>query len=279
MLRNFLFLIPTNIFSRTLGCLSEKKLPIHVLHSFIKAYCTYYKINMNEYEKKISEFKTFQEFFTRKLKKGVRKIDDTPHSVISPVDGTIAQCGKVEEGLLLQAKGIYYSLEDLIPEGTFSKNTFYMTIYLAPRDYHRIHVPIDGTILSYSYFSGSLWPVNNFGVSHISNLFCINERIFTLFDTVMGKVGLVKVGATVVGKISTKYSPLTTNSSFTNKTNKKLDTPRHFKKGQELGCFNIGSTVILLFENEKFIPYRVYNGKKIQLGQRIGTYDIDVKIN
>ena len=217
-LRNFLSLIPTNLFSRGLGYLSEKELPPSVLHSFIKAYCTYYKIDIDEYEKKPSEYKTFQEFFTREFKKGARKFDTLPNGIISPVDGTIAQCGKIEEGLLLQAKGIYYSLTDLISEDTVFKNPFYITIYLAPRDYHRIHTPIDGTVASYSYFSGSLWPVNNLGVSRIANLFCINERIFTLFDTAMGKVGLVKVGATVVGKISTKYSHLTTNSFFHEQT-------------------------------------------------------------
>lgn len=222
----------------------------------------------------VSRMKSFNDFFTRELKPEVREVDDTSSSIVSPVDGTIAEFGAIKNNLLVQSKGILYSLVDLVgkKEAKDFENGFYLTIYLSPADYHRIHAPVSGRVKNFSYFSGNLWPVNRFGIENVGGLFSLNERILTPIESDMGKVGLVKVGATIVGKISLDYDRLNTNSGKPTALNLPVVPTKLYKKGDEIGLFQLGSTVILLFESGRFNQTNIYSGKTIKMGEAIGHF-------
>lgn len=255
-----------------LGALSDIKLPSPILRSFIRIYCQFYAVKLDEAKKAIGQFKTFNDFFTRELKPEVRPIDDQPDSIVSPVDGTIAEFGEIKNDLLVQTKGIYYSSIDLVGEtyAAYFKNGFFITLYLSPADYHRIHTPIAGVLKEFSYFSGNLWPVNDFGVRNVGGLFSLNERIVSLIETKKTKVALVKVGATVVGKIKLEYSDLSSNRGEASRFHLPVFPPKNYKKGDEIGRFQLGSTVILLFQNGSINPENLVRNRKIKMGEILG---------
>ena len=269
----FLKLLPKNLFSRFAGYLADLKVPAPMLQSLIQVYSKFYKIQLDEVKQPLSSFRCFTDFFTRELKKEVRLIDDTPNSVVSPVDGTIAEFGDIENGLLVQAKGVYYTLNDLVGKkhGEKFEDGYFITIYLSPADYHRIHTPVAGKVNSFTYFSGNLWPVNRIGGKNVGSLFAINERIVTPIQSDVGETLLVKVGATVVGKISLDYHELKTNQRHTpTQLNIPVIPAKKYKKGQEIGQFQLGSTVILIFSKNQMEPVELRKNKKIKLGEIIG---------
>ncbi|MBU2645725.1 phosphatidylserine decarboxylase [bacterium] len=265
-------LLPKNLLSRLAGILADLTLPAPILSSLIQVYCQFYNVKQHEIKTPFGSMRTFNDFFTRELRPELRPIDQTPGSVVSPVDGTIAEFGKIEQGLLVQTKGILYSLNDLVGDKNAAvfKDGYFVTIYLSPADYHRIHLPVSGKVKYFSYFSGNLWPVNRFGVKQIGGLFSLNERIVTPITGDHGTIALVKVGATIVGKIKLDYSELSTN----NKQPTQLDLPiipeKVYRKGDEIGRFQLGSTVILLFEKDKFNPADILPGDYVKVGQKIG---------
>ncbi|MCP4753478.1 MAG: phosphatidylserine decarboxylase [Proteobacteria bacterium] len=270
----FLRLLPKNLFSRLLGVLSDAKLPSPFLLSLILIYCRVYKIRRDELKVPLSRMKTFNDFFTRELKRELRPIDQASESVVSPVDGTVAEFGAIEQGLLVQTKGVLYSLSDLVgtKDAELFEKGYFVTVYLSPADYHRIHTPVAGKVRRFSYFSGNLWPVNGFGVSTIGGLFSLNERIVTPIESEHGVVALVKVGATIVGKISLDYSEFCSNSGKNTQINLPIIPGKKYGKGDEIGRFQLGSTIILLFEKDRFIPVDLFSGKKVQMGQAIGRF-------
>ena len=266
-------LLPKNLLSRLAGILSDIELPTPVLSSLIQLYSQLYSVKLHEMKTPIGSMKTFNDFFTRELRPELRPINLTPGSVVSPVDGKIAELGTIEQGLLVQAKGILYSLSDLVGKKSAKifENGYFLTIYLSPADYHRIHLPVSGKIRKFSYISGNLWPVNNFGVKQIGGLFSLNERIITPIEGEQGVVGLVKVGATIVGKIKLDYSDLSSNSNKTTQLNLPIVPEKVYRKGDEIGRFQLGSTVILLFEKDKFQPADILPGTLVKVGQTIGS--------
>ncbi len=269
----FLRLLPKNLISKFLGKLADIQLPSPLLVSFIQLYSKVYAVNLNEIKApSLASFKSFNDFFTRQLNPKSRPIDNNPDSVISPVDGKIAEYGDITNGLLIQTKGIYYSLNDLVgtKQASLFKDGYYITFYLSPSDYHRIHAPISGRITEFSYFSGNLWPVNDFGVKHVGGLFSINERIVTALEGKNGSVGMVKVGATVVGKIKVEYSDLASNTGEKTQLHLPVFPARLFEKGDEVGRFQLGSTVILLFQKGQFTPRDLQKQKSVKMGQPIG---------
>lgn len=265
-------LLPKNLLSRAFGALADAKLPSPLLLSVLKIYAKAYKVRLDEAKKPLEEMKNFTEFFTRELKEGARPIHPERDAVISPVDGTIAEFGPIKQGLLTQTKGVYYSLADLVGEEMAQEfaEGFFLTIYLSPADYHRIHAPVPGKVSRFAYFSGKLWPVNQFGVSHVAGLFSVNERLVTPLESPGGLVGVVKVGATVVGKIKTKYTDLASNEGRGTAINLPVFPAMSFDKGDELGLFQLGSTVILLFQKDRFSPLDLKPGKKLRMGQLLG---------
>jgi phosphatidylserine decarboxylase len=265
-------LLPKNLVSRLAGKLADLRLPSPLLSSFIHFYSRHYHVDLTEMHIPLGKIRSFNEFFTRALKPGARTIDADPLSVVSPVDGQIAEYGRVIGNMLIQTKGIHYSLTDLLGADGASRyaDGFFITLYLSPADYHRIHAPISGQVKRFSYFSGNLWPVNAIGVQHVGGLFALNERIVTPLENAAGIVTIVKVGATVVGRITLDYSEVKSNAGWRTHLDLPVVPNRHYRKGDEIGQFQLGSTVILLFEKDRFIPGKLQSGQRIRLGEVLG---------
>ncbi|WP_257349477.1 archaetidylserine decarboxylase [Pseudalkalibacillus decolorationis] len=240
----------------------------------IKPYAKYYKIDLASIEKPMKEFRSLNHFFTRKLKPESRPIDNKDHSIISPSDGMITQTGAVQDGSLIQAKGVTYSVEGLLANSekaeTYQNGSF-MTIYLSPRDYHRVHAPISGNVTEFSYIPGRLYPVNRLGVQSINELYAKNERLITYMNTAAGNVAIVKVGAFIVGSVQVAYKEQVQRLHKGCFINQKLKSLPYFNKGEEIGHFEFGSTVIVLFERNLLqMDETISLGQFIKMGQRIG---------
>jgi phosphatidylserine decarboxylase len=239
---------------------------------YIKHYARQFNINLDEVEKPVHEYENLTEFFTRKLKEGARPVDMAEDTAVSPVDGVVSQLGKIQRGSLIQAKGINYTVADLLGDAKAAEryhNGRFATIYLSPKDYHRIHMPLEGTVTESVYIPGRLFPVNDIGVGHVSGLFTKNERVITHAQTVAGNMALVKVGAFIVGSVKVSYSDLKRNWK---QHVKQSFEPVHYQKGDEIGLFEFGSTVILLFEEGSFeFDSHIKEGSTVVMGQKIGT--------
>lgn len=220
---------------------------------FIPHFCRHYGINWQEAALPAEQYPTIQEFFCRALKPDARPIDPDPASLVSPVDATVAQAGPIHDGTLLQAKGIPYSVADLLVDPHMARRYeggWYVTLYLSPRDYHRIHAPADGVVRNTTYVPGSLWPVNRQAVGRVRRLFARNERLITYLDTAtFGRLALVKVGACMVGGIRVIFDPSVHATHRRGPAEHRCyPHPHPLAKGAELGRFEFGSTVILLAE-------------------------------
>ncbi|HNL54333.1 MAG TPA: archaetidylserine decarboxylase, partial [Turneriella sp.] len=211
------------------------------------------------------------------LKNGSRLIDQKENVIISPVDGRLLVSGSLEQGQLLQSKGMESSLQNLLGNNRFYKQFLggrYMTIYLSPQDYHRIHSPVEGRILGYYYQPGKLFPVNNLAVNTINQLFSKNERLITYIQSEFGLVAVVKVGATSVGKIRVTYDPnIATNRWVRLVKEHMYDEEINIRKGAELGRFEMGSTVMLLFERDTAELLEFEEKQKLLFGQPIGLFN------
>jgi phosphatidylserine decarboxylase len=223
----------------------------------------------------ISEFEHFNAFFTRELIDGVRPIDPDPRSFVSPSDGRISQCGRITNDRMLQAKGKTYSVRSLLandPASTEFMNGFFHTIYLSPRDYHRVHMPLDGKLQRMIHVPGRLFSVAPYTVRQVPNLFARNERVISLFDTTHGQMAVVLVGAMLVSSMETVWSGVVTPPRGRKIT--RGDWSRRdisLKKGQEMGRFNMGSTVILLLPPGAVSSIEHYeSGDDVVVGQKLG---------
>ncbi|MDD7986775.1 archaetidylserine decarboxylase [Lentisphaera marina] len=280
-LLTLLNLLPKNLLSRFIGFLAN----LSISKAFVPWFAKRYKINLDEAEKDISDYPTLNQFFTRHLKAGVRPIHklDDPSNVVSPVDGKIAQMGDIVNGSMIQAKGLDYQLNHLIGstlEAEAYQDGYYMTIYLAPTDYHRMHHYATGLIQKMRVIPGRLFPVNVFAVNNVRNLFPINERITTYIENKFGqKSAIVKVGATVVGKIKLAYHKAESNKGLA--MAKTFESPIEVTKGDELGYFAMGSTVVMLFEKGSFkVNEKLQAGDAVRMGEDLGTFlDPNIKSN
>jgi phosphatidylserine decarboxylase len=266
-------LLPRNLISYLAGIIVSLKFPAPISNVLNKIFVYSFKIDMSEAEKPLEEYKSIQDLFTRKLKPGLRPI----HSqVCSPADGWLQYSRKVNDNQeLIQAKGFYYSAADLIAqdEKDIPKLFWFTSIYLAPHNYHRVHSPISGELLSITHVRGDLWPVNSYYSENLSRLFCRNERlVFTIKSETQGTVFIVMIGALNVGKIRSPYLPnFYSNEYFSNNKYAKkvfrLDQTKNLNAGDEIGTFMMGSSTVVLFEkNLNFVEKR---SQKILLGQSL----------
>lgn len=243
----------------------------------IKLFCYFYKPDLTEsIESDTNKYNSFNEFFTRKLKSGSRPINPDVNIITSPVDGTVVQLGNIVKETLIQAKGITYSVSDLIKDKSLAKTFkegFFITIYLAPTNYHRIHSPFGGTIEKTKYLEGNLYSVNAKSTQKIKSLYSNNERTFCYIKSDNFYYGLVSVGAAMVGSIvpfwNTETKP--TKRSLIGMWNEGPENDiKAVNKGQELGYFQMGSTVILLFpsgiEADKNF---LYESKAVKFGEEL----------
>ena len=242
--------VPQHQLSRVVGKLAASEHPV-LKNAVITAFKAQYGIDMSLAEQSNAlKYKSFNEFFTRSLKQGVREIDSNPNSIVSPADGAISQLGKIEDGAIFQAKGQQFTVENLIADPQLAepfKNGQFATVYLSPRDYHRVHMPFAGTLTETLYVPGELFSVNQTTAENIPGLFARNERMVCLFDTELGRMAVVLVGAMIVAGIETVATGQV-------KPNGRIELQEHemtLEKGDELGRFYLGSTAIVLFEKDK----------------------------
>jgi phosphatidylserine decarboxylase len=268
------YILPKHLLSRMLGKLAAAKAGV-VTQVLIKLFIKAFKINMQEamYEEP-SAYNTFNAFFTRELKSGIRPIIEGDDILCQPVDGKVSQYGDIIGDQVFQAKGHNYSVTTLLggkPElAECFKGGKFVTIYLAPRDYHRIHMPIAGKLTDTLHVPGELFSVNPLTAENVPGLFARNERVVTIFDTSVGKVALVLVGATIVASIETVWA-----GNITPPAGKYVQHWQHsqedisLNKGEEMGRFKLGSTVVLCFESNKIAFEDLSAGDVTILGEAL----------
>lgn len=227
---------------------------------------------MNEAEKPIEDYKCIADLFTRQLRPGARPVKGP---LVHPVDAALNSVQTIRGDQVLQAKGIQYKLTDFLDNPNADKkfkSGKLLTYYLCPTDYHRVHSPCDAQITEVQHIPGRLWPVNHWSVHFIKRLFAINERVVIWMNTEWGQIAYVMVGATNVGKMTLAFDPtLVTNCDpFFPKRSVKTYRNLHVKAGDELGIFNMGSTVIIAYPRElKEKLKNLKEGKPVQLGQSV----------
>ena len=276
----FQYALPKHATSKLVGFLARAKLGF-VTTALIKTFIKVYKIDMSEaVYSDPKHYKTFNDFFTRALTSELRPIVEAPQALAHPVDGKVSQMGKIVDGALLQAKHHYYSAQELLGGEAFLSDTFnegdFATIYLAPSDYHRIHMPIAGTLTDMIYVPGEAFSVNPLTAENVPNLFARNERVVCLFETEVGTMALVLVGATIVRSIETVWAGEITpprGETISHRTySTEGDEAIKLEKGEEMGRFKLGSTVVCLFEKNAI---QFIEGLKAGSVTRMGTHFAD----
>lgn len=238
-----------------------------------------YRVDMSAArEPDYHNYKNFNDFFTREIRPGIRPITNAPEIIACPVDGSISRTGRIEDGNIIQAKGRSFTLEELLAGDETAMRLFhggrFATLYLSPKDYHRVHMPVDGSLVKMSCVPGRLFAVNPPSTRHIRRVFARNERIINLFSTDHGQMALVMVGALCVGSMDTVWA-----GTVTPMTTREVSTRDYrpgdidLKKGQEMGRFNMGSSVILLFETGtmEWLP-DLTDGGAVRMGQALGKW-------
>jgi len=254
-----------------------KPIKNYLIRRFIQSY----DVNMHEaVREKAEDYVNFNDFFTRYLKPGVRPLADV--DVISPVDGCVSEIGYIQRGQLLQAKGCHYSVDELLAcdaaQSAPFHNGAFATLYLSPRDYHRVHMPVAGTLQDMIHVPGTLFSVQPATVCNIPRLFVRNERVVLFFDTAFGPMVVVLVGATLVGAIGTCWHGDLphANKSVYFKNNLPTLMERTLKKADEVGYFKLGSTAIVLFAQGREIEWTpaLKAGVCVRLGEALGQFKV-----
>ena len=276
------YVTPQLAVSRLAGRLADYDGTPTLKNRVIKWFIGRYGVNMSEAaEPDPTVYPSFNAFFTRALKVGARPIEGGQEVFVSPVDGTISQLGKVSHDRIFQAKGQSFSLTELLGGGNEQAKPFengeFATIYLSPSDYHRIHMPIAGTLKEMVYVPGKLFSVNPTTAEEVPNLFARNERVVCVFDTEAGPMALVLVGAMIVGSVQTTWAGVVApNPHQVSHWQYSGDDAVHFEKGEEMGRFRLGSTVIAVMP-ENAVQWKTDQiaGKKVRLGEAFGALNTE----
>jgi phosphatidylserine decarboxylase len=271
------YIAPQHLLSRAAGKVAECEIPAFK-NKLIGWFIDKYGVNMSEaLLDSPNDFKHFNDFFTRELKPDAREIDTDESAIISPVDGAISQLGSIDKGQIFQAKGQSFSTVELLGGDIERAEPFmggdFATIYLSPKDYHRIHMPCAGTLREMVYIPGKLFSVNPVTAENVPRLFARNERVAAIFDTEFGPMAMVLVGAMIVASIETTWSglvaPIKRNVASTMYGDASNIT---LEKGQEMGRFKLGSTVVLAFPKgaTKFNE-AMQAGSPVRMGENFGS--------
>jgi phosphatidylserine decarboxylase len=284
-------LLPRNALSRAVGDLSEIALPEAAREWVYQTFADAVGAVTEEAERPLREYPTLNAFFTRELRAGLRPIDAAPRALVSPVDARLSEFGRIEDGMLVQAKGRLYALRELVAsaqEARAFEGGAFMTLYLSPKDYHQVHFAADGVVRGFAYHPGHLFPVNAPSVQSVDGLFCVNERVCVYQDAYAPHpvsaealragayegtpLASILVGATCVGRMTLAFDSLITNVPGARSQRVIYAEGRAVARGDKLGAFNLGSTVILLIGGESFrFAPGLAQGDVIRLGQRLGT--------
>jgi len=270
------YVIPQHALSRLVGWFASTEIGF-IKDTFITKFAKKYQVNMDEaLVEDLSSFASFNDFFTRELKDGARPIAEGEGVLVSPADGAVSQLGKIELGKVFQAKGRDFSVTTLLGGDSERAATFlngeFATIYLSPKDYHRVHMPCAGKLLETVYVPGDLFSVNPTTAQGVDGLFARNERLVCMFETEYGPMAMVLVGAMIVAGIETVWSgqvcPLPKKAQVQDYTQSEV----RLEKGQEMGRFKLGSTVVLCFPEDsvKFLE-EIKAESPLMMGQALAA--------
>lgn len=273
------YLLPQHLLSRLTGWLAASTwAPLK--NGLIRLFAWKFRVDMSEAaEPEPTAYPHFNAFFTRALKDGARPLSPLADTLLCPADGCISEIGRIEEDRLLQAKGRHYRLNDLLGGDPALARAFhggqFATVYLSPRDYHRVHMPLDGSLLRTVYVPGRLFSVNNATAQRVPGLFARNERLVALFETDAGPMAMILVGAMIVAGIETVWNgPVTPphrELEITHFRQQPGHEPIQLQRGDEMGRFYLGSTVILLFGKNRvdWLP-QLQAGTQVRMGETFG---------
>lgn len=270
------YLLPHHLLSRLAGCLANCAWA-WVKNPFITWFVGHFKVDMSQaLEENPTAYSSFNAFFTRALKPDARPLDNTAGGILCPADGTVSQLGKIEHGRIFQAKGHSFSVTELLGGNPQHAAAFqggeFATVYLSPRDYHRVHMPYSGTLTEMIYVPGRLFSVNQTTAENVPELFARNERVVCLFDTDVGPMAVVLVGAMIVASVETVWAGLVAPPSRELRTTAYGQAAPSLERGAEMGRFKLGSTAIVLFgPNVASWQAELKAGSAVSMGQLMGT--------
>jgi len=264
--------VPRHALSRAVGEAASWAQPAPLARLAVRGFARRYRLDLGEADRSLAEYRTVRELFTRRLRPGARPVAAGAGVPVSPADGRIYQVGIATAGKLVQAKGLDYTLADLLADGRDAaafEGGAYLAVYLSPHDYHRVHAPLGGDVTGFAYVPGELWPVNPASVATVPRLFARNERLVTQLLTPVGRCAVVMVGATVVGLLHACFDAEATAGRLARKVT--YDRPRPIEKGAELGVFDMGSTVICCFEPGRVtLDSALAPGSAVRVGGAVG---------
>lgn len=270
------YFIPQHLLSRLVGWFAQSEYPL-IKNTFIKWFAKRYDVNMQEaLNEDLESYKSFNEFFTRPLKDGARPIAEGDNTLVSPADGAVSQLGKIELGRVFQAKGRDYSVAELLGGDADRAAPFvngdFMTVYLSPKDYHRVHMPFAGTLKETVYVPGDLFSVNPATTENVDALFARNERMVCIFETEFGPMAMVLVGAMIVAGIETVWSGQVTPLPKEAQAQQYNGEDIVLGKGEEMGRFKLGSTVVMCFpENAIEFAEELKAESALRMGQELAA--------
>lgn len=266
-------LLPKRTLSYWVGRFVHYTFPPPLAKLSVQLFANMYHLNMAEAEFPLEHYSSIGELFVRRLKPGARPIGAGP---VHPADALISESGAIAQHTLVQCKGRDYTLTELLVRPQVAQrfeHGSFVTYYLCPTDYHRVHAPVDGEVVWSCHVPGERWPVNQWSVRSVARLFCVNERVITLMRTPQGHVAVVMVAATNVGNITMSYDDTiaTTGRSPSRPIKEQgYQPPKPLRRGDELGIFHMGSTVIVLFEpGMLLIDIGTLRGSKVKMGESL----------
>lgn len=268
----FLRYVPKNHLSRAIGRLVHARLPRPISRRLVRWFADTYQIDVDAAGQPLHDYPSIGHFFIRDLAEGLRPVEG---DFVSPVDGVLRNFGVIDKGRIEQVKGKTYTLARFLADEANAaryENGAFFNFYLSPQDYHHVHSPLSGGIVRSVHIPGKLWPVNDWSLANIDELFSINERVVTYVDGELGRVAVVMIGATNVGKISVTYDSFISNSADIDKTvARDYAPPLPIAGGARLGTFHMGSSVVVLIEPGRVDlgGVRLTAGKKVQYGAAI----------
>lgn len=265
-----LSLVPKHAVSGFMGRLARVRLPGPLLRLVLRWYIWKYNVNLSEAAAPLESFTSVVDFFTRELRAGLRPVDPDPAAITSPADGLVYACGIVTDDKIPQSESQHFSAKELLAGREGYEGGSYAVIYLSPRDYHRVHTAKAGRVTRMQYVPGALWPVFPAATRRIPFLFSRNERLTAMIDTACGELALVMVGAFGVGRIRMVFDPIVSNTGGHDRVERDVSPAYELRAGQEIGRFEMGSTVVLLFPPGR-MRWTVAPGQPVQVGARIGV--------
>ena len=267
----YLRYVPKNHLSRAVGRLVHARLPQPIARRLVRWFANAYEIDVDAADRELHDYPSIGHFFTRDLREGLRPIES---DFVSPVDGTLRNFGIIKDGLLQQVKDKTYTVASFLADGTYAQrydNGVFFNMYLSPQDYHHVHSPVSGQIVRSVHVPGKLWPVNDWSMANVKELFSVNERVITYVDCALGLVAVVMIGATNVGKMSVVYDSFISNAKADKTVARDYTPPISIAAGGRLGTFHMGSSVVVLIEPGRvdLSRVRLEAGKKVQYGTAV----------